>query len=325
MKLRFAVLLGACLAAPLWQASAEALPNRTYRFGLMVERAAGSSDPYVAAFIERLRELGYEEGRNLTIDYRFNGYEAVQARKNAEELAKLPLDLVVVGGNQQPYLVKDSLGSLPLIVASCDPVDRLTESLVRPGGLITGTACMSAELSPKKLEILSLLVPNARRIAALYGSSLPGPELAVKLMSTAAPSLGIELQAVPVDPTTRFSEISHALDVMHPDALIIYPEQTVGRHFSDLQEYVTTHRLPALYGFREAVDAGGLISYGSNLRDLMRRAASLADRVANGTPPGNLPIELPTRIELIVNRKAARAINLEIPASILIRADEVIN
>src|SRR4029078_261714 len=98
MKLRFAVLLGACLAAPLWQASAEALPNRTYRFGLMVERAAGSSDPYVAAFMERLRERGDEEGRNLTIDYRFNGYEAVQARKNAEELAKLPLDLVVVGG-----------------------------------------------------------------------------------------------------------------------------------------------------------------------------------------------------------------------------------
>jgi len=316
-------LIFALMAVPHFDAIAEANPDRTYRVGFMQEIGSGPN-PYVVWFVGRMRELGYEEGRNLFIEYKFGGYEAVKAKQNADELARLPLDVVVINGNQQPYLVKDSFGSTPIVVVSCDPVERLKSGLARPGGTITGSACMSSELSPKKLEVLKLLVPDARRVAALYAATLPGPELAVDLMRAAAPKLGVDFHAIPVTPATKFDEIANALDSIAPQALIVYPEETVGWHYKELRNYVTQRRLPAMYGFRQSVDAGGLVSYGSNLQDLMRRAASLTDRVLNGAKPGDLPIELPTRFELIVNLKAAREIGLEIPAEILDRADELI-
>jgi putative tryptophan/tyrosine transport system substrate-binding protein len=316
-------LIFALMSVPHFDAIAEAKPDRTYRVGFMLE-VRSAPTPYVVWFVGRMRELGYEEGRNLFIEYKFGGYEAVKAKQNADELARLPLDVVVIAGNQQPYLVKDSFGSTPIVVASCDPVERLKSGLARPEGTITGSACMSAELSPKKLELLKLLVPDARRVGALYADTLPGPELAVELMRAAAPKLGVDLHAVPVTPATKFDEIANALDSIAPQALIVYPEETVGRHYKELRNYVTQRRLPAMYGFRQSVDAGGLVSYGSNLQDLMRRAASLTDRVLNGAKPGDLPIELPTRFELIVNLKAAREIGLEIPVEVLDRADELI-
>jgi putative ABC transport system substrate-binding protein len=316
-------LIFALMTVPHFDAIAEAKPDRTYRVGFMQEIGSGPN-PYVVWFVGRMRELGYEEGRNLFIEYKFGGYEAVKAKQNADELARLPLDVVVINGNQQPYLVKDSFGSTPIVVVSCDPVERLKSGLARPGGTITGSACMSSELSPKKLEVLKLLVPDARRVGALYAATLPGPELAVELMRAVAPKLGIDLHAVPVTPATKFDEIANALDSIAPQALIVYPEETVGRHYKELRNYVTQRRLPAMYGFRQSVDAGGLVSYGSSLQDLMRRAASLTDRVLNGDKPGDLPIELPTRFELVVNLKAAREIGLKIPAEILGRADELI-
>ena len=322
------ILSGGLLAAPL---AAEAQqPTKIARIGYLSPNLATS--PHLReAFRQGLRDLGYVEGRNLVIEYRDaeGRFERIPAL--AAELVALKVDVIVTeGGNTAvPVAAKQATRTLPIVFASAsDPVaSGLVTSLARPGDNVTGLSSFTTELVGKRLELLTQSVPGVGQIAVLW---LPGAlgERTDKEMLTgaevAARGLGVRLQFVearaPADFDRAFSDTTRA----RAGALTLLPSNLFRREHRRLLDLAARHRLPAVYPWRDFVDAGGLMSYGASLTDSSRRAATYVDKILKGAKPGDLPVEQPTKFELVINLKTARTLALTIPPSVLSRADQVI-
>ncbi|HEV2056669.1 MAG TPA: ABC transporter substrate-binding protein [Methylomirabilota bacterium] len=273
---------------------------------------------------QALSDLGWREGSNLLTEWRWADGRLERLPDLAGELVRLNVDVIVAGAFKPGQVARQATRRIPIVLVTCDPYRWIVDSLARPGGNVTGQTCMSSELSPKKLEFLKQAVPRISRVAFLYNPDDPGPSQALKFCQDAAPSLGVTLFPVTIQ---HPSEIDHALSTIakeRPDALFVYPDSVTARVRDQTIDFVNRQRLPAVYGFRAWVDAGGLLSYGASLADMQRRAMGQVDKILKGARPADLPVEQPSKFDLIINLKAAKALGLTIPHSLLLRADEII-
>jgi putative ABC transport system substrate-binding protein len=314
------------LAAPL---AAEAQPaGKVYRIGHLQIEVRQRVAYLVKAFEEGLRELGYVEGRNVVSEYRFADRQRERLSDLAAELVRLKVDVIVTGSNPGTMAAKQATTTIPIVmVVGQDPVGAgLIASVRRPGGNVTGlSSSVGPEINGKRVELLKEVVPRMSRVAGLWNPDLPGNVAPWEAAEEAARRLGVTLLSVEVrglrEIERAFARIkrerAQALFVIG-DALALSPVR------GEIPALAAKNRLPAIYGVREPVEAGGLMSYGVSLRDQYRRAAAYVDKILKGAKPADLPVEQPTKFELVINLKTAKALGLTIPQSLLIRAAELI-
>jgi putative tryptophan/tyrosine transport system substrate-binding protein len=323
----FISLLGGAAAAwPLGASAQQAA--KAPRIGYLTGNLA--ANPHTReAFLQGLRDLGYVEGRNLEIEYRDveGKYERLPAL--AAELVALKVDVILAAGTPQPLAAKQATRTIPIVFAgAADPVGSgLVTSLARPGGNVTGLSLLSPELVGKCLEQLKQAVPGGSRVAVLWqpgGSGERTEKDALKEADVAGRALGVWLQFVeargPADFDRAFSDMTRA----RAGALTVLASNMFVGERRRLVDLAAKNRLPAVYPLREFVDAGGLMSYGPDLADVFRRAATYVDKILKGAKPADLPVQQPTKFELVINLKTAKALGLRIPPVLLARADEVI-
>jgi putative ABC transport system substrate-binding protein len=278
------------------------------------------------AFRQGLRELGYVEGKNIVIEYRHADGKLDRLRELAAELVRLKVDVIVTAGPSATRSAKEATVTIPIVMAfDYDPVGSgAVANLARPGANITGLSALYPEMSGKRLELLKEIVPKFSRVAILGSSTQPGNAQALKEMELAARTLGVQLQylevRVPKDIETAFQAATKG----RADAVLVLTSPVLVSQRTQLADLAVKSRVPATYQASEYVEAGGLMSYGVNIADLHRRAAIYVDRILKGAKPAGLPVEQPTKFELIINLKAANQIGLTIPPNVLARADRVI-
>ena len=280
------------------------------------------------AFQRGLREEGYIDGQNISIEYRY-AEDTAEFERAANEIVGLGVDVIFTGSTPGAFAARRATSSIPIVAATmADPVaDGLVANLSRPGGNVTGNTFMGPELAPKRLQLLQELVPGIRRIAGLQHPGIYSDRTMQNMlteMQTAAIASGIEFQvfdaAAPVDFDGAFAAMVKARE----GALVIFPSPMFFVHYRPLVDLAASHNLPTMYVFKGAVQAGGLIGYGPDIPDLMRLAARYVVRILKGANPADLPVEQPTRYELVINLKTAKALGLTVPQSLLASADEVI-
>ena len=281
------------------------------------------------AFVRGLRDLGYVEGRDVVIEYRDAQGKFERLPALAAELVALKVDVIVAGAPLQALAAKRATTTIPIVfIAVGDPVTSgLVTGLARPGGNVTGLSLLFPELVGKRLELLKLVVPGVSRVAFLWQPGAIGERTeqdVLKEAEVAGRALGLRLQSFsargPADLDTAFSDMTRA----RVGALTLSSSNMFQTEKRRLVDLAARHRLPGVYGFREYVDAGGLMSYGANAHDLFRRGATYVDKILKGAKPGDLPVEQPTKFDLVINLKAAKALDLTIPPSLLGRADHVV-
>ncbi|MBI2555579.1 MAG: ABC transporter substrate-binding protein [Candidatus Rokubacteria bacterium] len=316
-----AVALAILLAPPAADAQQ---PGKVPRIGFLC--ALSGPSPHTEAFQRGLRGLGYVEGKNIAIEYRFTDGKSDPFSNLAAEMVRLKVDVIVVASPQAIRPTKEATNSIPIVMAqSDDPVGSgFVTSLARPGGNITGLSTVSPELSGKRLELLKEAVPKVSRVAVLWNSTNPVAPLQFRETEVAARVLGIKLQSLAVRGPRDFDGAFAAMRRERAGALIVLPDLMFYDHLRPLLGLAAKSRLPVIYEEREFAEAGGLLAYGPNYNDLFRRSATFVDKILKGAKPADLPVEQPTKFELVINLKSARALGLTIPQSILVRADEVI-
>ena len=278
------------------------------------------------AFRKGLRDAGYDEGRDVVIEWRYANGDYDQVSGLVADLVQRKVDVIVVTTTVAALMVKRATSTIPIVMATvADPLGSgLVASLAHPGGNVTGLSMMIPDLSAKRLQLLKEVVPQATRVAVLWNPATPWNTKIVEDLKAAAPSLSIELSFASVLRSEEFGPVFSAVSRGHPQALYPIDSPLFFKHRKTLVKLTSKARLPAIYGEREYVDEGGMISYGTSRRDLLRRSATYVDKILKGARPADLPIEQPTKLELVVNLKTAKALGLTIPQSILLRADEVI-
>ncbi len=319
--LALALALG-ILAAPLG-AGAQAA-ERVPRIGYL---AAGSRDDLLeGAFRQGLRELGYVEGQTIAIEYRYAEGRLDRLPNLAAELVGLKVDVIVVGGTHAAGAVREVTRTIPVVMgAGGDPVAAgIVASLARPGGNVTGFSFMSPDLGGKRLQLLKEAVPKVSRVAVLFNPANVGSVLERKSAEDAAGALGVRLQPLEVRRVDDLEGAFRAAARERAQALIAFRDAVVDANRGRILDLAARGRLPTMFEQRDFVEAGGLMSYGPSLPDLFRRAATYVDKILKGAKPGDLPVEQPTRSELVINLKTAKALGLTIPPSIRVRADQVI-
>jgi len=311
-----AVLLASPLSAGAQQT------GKVYRIGFL--RAGKTPKPWVEAFQQGLRERGYVDGQNVVVEFRFTDGSVDQLPRLAEELVRLKVDVILASAAPPALAAKKATTSVPIVFVNVfDPVELgLIPSLGRPGGNITGLATTSADLAGKRLELLRGLVPKLRRVAVLWDPSNPTNPIQLKGAEVAARTLGLQLQPAPVQSPSDFDAAFKA--ARGANGLFLLDSPLVTTHRARLAGLAATSRLPAISGVRDFVEVGGLMSYGVDFADSFRRAATYVDKILKGAKPGDLPVEQPTKLELVINLKTAKALGLTIPQSLLGRADEII-
>jgi putative tryptophan/tyrosine transport system substrate-binding protein len=315
-------LAGGLFAAPLAAEGQQAVA----RIGYLTNHVA-SSPHLPEAFRQGLRDLGYVEGRNVMIEYRDAEGELERLRALAAELVALKVDVIVASAYPGTLAAKNATSTIPIImVAVADPVRMgLIASLVRPGGNITGlTLLAGTEIVGKHLELLKEAVPNLSRVAVLWNSANPMHALRLREVEVAGRSLRVKLQILKAQGPEEFDSAFAAMTRERAGALYVVGDPVLSRHRKRLAELAAKSRLPAVYELKDHAEAGGLMAYGPSLLDMYRRAATYVDKILKGAKPADLPVEQPTKFELVINLKAAKALGLTIPQSLLARADEVI-
>jgi len=324
-------LSASLLAAPL--AAGAQSPAKVAQIGYLVLDLAASPHLH-EAFRQGLRDLGYVEGRNVVIDYRDAEGKTERLPALAAELTALKVDVIVALTTPQALAAKQATRTIPIVFLAGDPVaSGLVTSLARPGGNLTGVSTLAPDLVGKCLELLKQAVPEVSRVAVLWqpgavferaGKDVLTERDVRKGVETAAHTLGMQPQFVdargPEDFDRAFSEMSRA----RANALAVLPYAMFVNERRRLTDLAAKTRLPAVYAFRESVDAGGLMSYGADIAHMFRRAALYVDKILKGAKPADLPVEQPTKFELVINLKTAKVLGLTIPPSVLLRADEVI-
>ena len=317
-------LTGGLLAAPLAAEAQQAA--KVARIGVLHPGAPATSAHFAAAFDQGLRKHGYREGRNIVVERRFAEAKAERISEIAAALVRLKVDVIVTSTDAGIAAVKQQTQTIPIVMAnSTDPVATgFVASLARPGGNVTGLSSISPALSAKRLELLKEAVPGLSRVAIMWSPDVRGSVLDYKETESAARSLRLQLQSVEVSHPDDFDRAFSAFTTARAEALTVASFPVAFRNRSQLASLAQKSRLPSMYGLREFVDAGGLMAYGPNYTEGWRRAATYVDRILKGAKPGDLPIEQPTKFELVINLKTAKALGLTIPPSLLQRADQVI-
>ena len=295
------------------------------RIGYLANNLAANT-PLHEAFRQGLRDLGYVEGRNVVIEYRSAEGKLERLPALAAELVALKVDVIVAPGTLAALAAKQATRTLPIVSVAIPVTSGLVTSLARPGGNVTGLSFFSPELVGKCLEQLKLAVPAVSRVAALWqpgGQGEPTEKDMLKAAEVAARALGVRLQFVEARGPENFDRAFSEMTRARAGALTVLPSNMFISERRRLVDLAAKNRLPAVYPWREFVDAGGLMSYGLNVADLFRRAATYVDKILKGAKPADLPVEQPTKFELVINLKTAKALGLTIPQSLLGRADEV--
>ncbi|HEV3028528.1 MAG TPA: ABC transporter substrate-binding protein, partial [Planctomycetota bacterium] len=315
-------LAGGLLAAPLTGEAQAA--GKVVRIGVLELGSELTSGPQ-EAFRQGLRELGYVEGQNVVLEYRFAEGRAERLPDFAAELVRLRMDVIVAGGTPAPLAAKHATGTIPIVMSSAgDPVGTgLVASLAKPGGNVTGLSLRSPELTGKRLQLTKEVVPGLSRVAVLWNAANPIAALVVRETEDAARTLGVQVQSLEVRGPDDFENALPATVSGGAGALFVVDDPLVFRYRGRIADFAVRNRLPATAFYKAFAEAGGLMTLGPSLADLYRRAAIFVDKILKGAKPGDLPVEQPTKFELVINLKTAKALGLTIPPSLLQRADQV--
>ena len=319
---QFTALLGGATA---WPFMARAQQPKRHAIGYFSAGSATSPELW-AVFREALRELGLIEGINITFERRYADNRLDRLPELAAELVRLNVDVIVAVGTLAPLAAKQATATIPIVMANAgDPLGSgLVTSLARPGGNVTGMSLMAPDLGAKRLELLKELRPQISRVAILWNAANPYSALVSKATENAAPIFGIKLQSIEIRGPSDIDTNLPAGTQQRVDALITVEDPLTFGHRKQIADFAAGKQLPAIYGLREFVDVGGLMSYGSHQADLLRRTAGYVEKILKGAKPSDLPVQQPTKFELVINLKTAKALGLEIPTTLLARADEVI-
>ena len=319
----FLITAGALLVAPLAAQAQQAANLPT--IGFLVPGTPASHGQWVAAFVQRLRELGWIEGRTIAIEYRWAEGRTERTGEIAAEFVRRKVDVIVTSGTAVVVAAKRATSVIPIVFAAAgDPVGTgLIASLARPGGNVTGLSIQQTDVAAKRLELLREVVPGLRRLAILANVGGPAVVLDIREVQAAARTLGLEVITLEI---RRGEDIALAFEALKGRAGAIYVanDPLVDTHRIRINTLALAARLPTMYGSREHVEAGGLMSYGTNFSDLFRRAAEFVDKILRGAKPSDMPVEQPTKFELVINLKTAKDLGLAIPQSVLARTDSVI-
>ena len=323
MKRReFISLLGG--AAAVWPLAARAQQPKLPTIGFLGTAAASAWGPWTAAFVQRLHELGWIEGRTVAIQYRWAEGRTDRFAEIAAEFVRIKVDVIVTGGNAA-VAAKRASSAVPIVFAIVDdPVGSgLVTSLARPGGNVTGLSMQSTDLAGKRLALLREVVPGLRRLAIMANVDFPAAAQEMDEIQAAATKLGLDVATFEL---RRAEDIAPAFEALkgRGEALYVVGDALVITHRVRINTLALTARLPTIFLLREYVEAGGLMSYGPSFPDLFRRAGDYVDKILRGAKPGDIPVEQPTKFDLIINLTTAKALGLSIPESFLVRADEVI-
>jgi putative ABC transport system substrate-binding protein len=301
-------------------------PKKVPRIGILWIYSPDIASSFAEAFRQGLRGLGYVEGQNIALEERWAEGRFDRLPSLAAELVRLNVDIIVTASTPAAQAGQQATRSIPIVMTNVsDPVESgLVSSLARPGGNVTGLSLMHPDLSGKRLELLKEIIPKVSRVAVLSNSSNPIIPPLLRETEAAARALGVQLQVVEVRGPTEFDSAFSAMTRDRAGALVVLPDGIFQNERRRIAALAAKSRLPAIYAWREAVDAGGLMAYGASVPDIFRRAAVYVDKILKGTKPADLPVEQPTKFELVINLKAAKQIGLTVPPNVLARADKVI-
>ena len=314
--------LAGALAMPLAAGAQQA--GKVPRIGMVSEFTP--THPFVTAFRQGLRDIGYTEGQNIVVEYRHADGVLERVSNHAAELIRLKVEVLVVGGTASAKMVKAQTTTVPIVFAtSGDPVSSgLVANLAQPRGNATGISLLTPELSGKQLELLKTAVPKASRVTILYNATNPATTDTLNVARGAARALALELQLVEVRQPKELPGAFSTLTAWRAGALLVLPDPMLGNQLVQISKLAAKSLVPAMYMRREFAEAGGLLAYGPSFTDNYRRAATYVDKILKGAAPGNLPVQQPTKFELVVNLRTAKALGLTIPPSLLAQADQVI-
>jgi putative tryptophan/tyrosine transport system substrate-binding protein len=304
-------------------AAAEAQEGRVFRIGSL---SPAGNPALEAVFLEALQRLGYVEGRNFTLERRYADNQLDRLPGLAAELVTLKSDIVVATGTVAPLAMRNATTTIPIVIWSAgDPVGSgIVSSLGRPGGNVTGLTIDSPELAGKRLQLLKEIVPRLARVAVLWNAANPYAAFVLEETRQAARLLAIEVDSIEVRSPRDFDTAFRAVMKGNPGGVVVVEDPLTFSERTRILDFATTNRLPAMYGMKEFVTAGGLIAYGPDYPDLLRRAATYVDKILKGARPGDLPIEQPTKFGLVINLKTAKSLNLNVPQSLLLRSEAVV-
>jgi ABC-type uncharacterized transport system substrate-binding protein len=314
-------------AAVAWSLAARAQQKAVPVIGFLSGSSPRLFVPLVAAVRQGLSETGYVEGQNVSIEYRWAEGQYDRLPALAADLIARNVDLIVAtGGAASARAAKTATLTIPIVFTTgSDPVEAgLVDSLARPGGNITGVSILNVELIPKRIELISELVPEARVIAVLVNPNNPVSEPMIRDVPEAARTKGLQLSILKASTESEIDTAFASPDLLHAAALVVAPDPFFGTRWKQFVTLASRHNIPAIYAWREFVSAGGLISYGTSLPAAYRQVGTYAGKILKGAKPADLPVQQPTTFELVVNLNAAKALGLTVPPSILARANEVI-
>jgi putative ABC transport system substrate-binding protein len=321
----FITLLGGAVAT--WPLAAGAQPaGKISRIGFMGNSTATLEANLIGPFRDGLRELGYEEGRNLIIEFRWAEGKYDRFPALVAELLAAKVNVIVAAGTPATLAIKKATSIVPLVfIAVGDPVGtRIVQSLARPGGNITGLSSIAPDLEGKRLELLREVVPKLAQVAIFLNPANAPNTVSMRQARVAAQSLGIKLQSLEVEKSEQLDDAFAAIVKEKPDALLILADRVFLHNRKRMMEFATQQQLPSVNVYRELVEAGGLMSYGPSYEDMHRRAAIYVDKILKGAKPADLPVEQPTKFELVINLKTAKALGLDVSLQLQQRADELI-
>jgi putative ABC transport system substrate-binding protein len=307
----------------LFAAAPNAQPSSTvHRIGVL----GNQDNPPWDALRQALRALGYVEGRNVAIDWRWSEGSPDRLPALARELVSLAPDVIVASGTQAVQAARGATSTIPIVMALSQEPDKLgfVDTLARPGGNVTGLSTYSPQLMAKKLELLKEIAPDTRRVAFVWDPTAQGQQLPFRDLPAAAAAAGVTVRSIEVRRPEGVAAALAAVDWTAGDALLVVGNPITFKARPQIAAFAASRRLPSVFEERMFVDAGGLLSYGPSFSDLYRRTAIYVDKILKGARPADLPVEQPARFELVINRTTANALGLTIPASLLLRADQVI-
>ena len=314
----FITLLGG--AAVAWPLAASA-QQAVRRIGVL----ANTNWPPLEGLRQGLRKLGYIEGINLKIEYRFAQGRLDHYPALASELVQLQVEVIVTSATPATIAAKRATSSIPIVMHSGEPVDAgIVSNLARPGGNVTGMSTQAAELEAKRLELLKELIPTLSHVTVLSNPTNPYSAIAITSAQVGATSLGVKLDVAEVSAEIELDKMFSTPTNLHTDAVLVIADPLLVSQRGRIAESMVQNRLPSIYTFRDHVVSGGLISYATNYHDLFGRMAISVDKILKGVNPGELPVEQPTTFELVINLKTAKALGIDVPPTLLARADEVI-
>ena len=320
----FITLLGG--ATVVWPLAASAQQAKLPRIGILWPSPLSSSGHFLDAFRQGLHELGYVEGQNMTIEFRSAEGQIERLPDLAAELVHLPVDVIQTATSPTIRAAQQATHTIPIIMGnSQDPVSEgFVASLARPGGNITGQTIFSPDLAAKRLQLLKEVVPTLSRVAVLWKVDDPALTLSLRETTIAAQTLRIDFRSLGVRGPSEFETAFQTATQERAEALIVLEDPLTLQYRTEIARLANSNRLPAMYGLREYVESGGLIAYGPNLAQIYRRSATYLDKILEGAKPADLPVEQPVRFELLVNLKTAKALGVDVPPTLIARADEVI-